>query len=129
VARRKLPNGWSYPIEASETAELFPGVGHVYWNGRPANWQSAHAQDAFWLSWSPRSAMPQPVLTVWALPSARRAAVRRWIKQTVEPEASQWLRALDTRGQVWRDTSHSVAWSWTVGEHEQSGREVKAPSP
>lgn len=63
--------------------------------------------------------MPQPVLTVWAVPSEHRMAVRRWIKQTVAPEASDWLGALGTRSPVWQDMPHSVAWNWSPGEYEQ----------
>lgn len=108
--RRRLPAGWSHPVKPLEITEIFPGVGHVTWNGRPANWRSAQARSAFWLDWSP---LPQPVLTLWAVPSAERAAVRRWMQDTVAPQAADWLRALDTRSPVWRDTRHSVTWSYT----------------
>jgi hypothetical protein len=114
--RRKLPIGWSHPIKPSEIAQVFPAVGHTTWNGRPANWQSAHERTAFWLSWSPRSALPQPVLTVWAVPSENRDSIRRWVQQTVAREAGDWLGALDTRSQVWRDTHHAVTWKWRPDE-------------
>jgi hypothetical protein len=117
-----LPAGWSHPIKASEIAGIFPGVGHVTWNGRPANWQAAQTRSAFWLDWSPKSAVPQPVLTVWAVPSSDRAAVRRWIQQTVALEAGEWLRALDTRSPVWRDAHNSVTWSYTQDDIAARGR-------
>jgi hypothetical protein len=111
--RRKLPVGWSHPIKASEVAEVFPGVGHITWNGRPANWRDSQDQAAFWLSWSPRSALPQPVLTIWAVPSKHRAAIHRWTEKTVAPQAHDWLRSLGERSPVWRDTEHMQAWRWT----------------
>jgi hypothetical protein len=110
--RSKLPAGWSRPIKPSEITQTFPGIGHVYWNGPPATWRKPTAQPVIWLSWQPRSAMPQPVLTVWAVPSANRAAIHQWINQTVAPQAAGWLLALESRSPIWRDTRHSRTWNW-----------------
>jgi hypothetical protein len=110
--RRKLPGGWSHPVRPSEVAEIFPGSGHVSWNGRPAGWQNSAERPVFWLTWEPRAAMPQPVLTVWAVPSEDRAAIRRWIEETAAPQAGRWLLALESRSPTWRDTRQSQAWSW-----------------
>lgn len=86
---------------------------HVTWNGRPANWQDRGARSAFWLDWSPRSALPQPALTVWAVPSGQRDAIRRWIHQTVAAEAGDCLHRLSTRTPVWRDRHQRITWSWS----------------
>jgi len=118
--RTRLPIGWSRPIKPSEVIEIFPGIGHAYWNGRPATWQNSTAQPVFWLGWTPRTAMPQPLLTVWAVPSQNRAAIRQWTQQTVAPEASGWLLALESRSPTWRDTPHSKAWNWDLGTIQQA---------
>jgi hypothetical protein len=73
--RSKLPAGWSRPIKPSEVTQTFPGIGHVYWYGRPTTWRDTTAQPVILLTWEPRTAMPQPVLIVWAVPSGNRAAL------------------------------------------------------
>lgn len=54
----------------------------------------------------------QPVLTVWAVPSEHHAAIRRWIDQTVAPDARYWLFSLDDRTPVWGDAKHFRSWWW-----------------
>ena len=113
--RRRLPAGWSHAIKPGEVKEVFPGVGHVTWNGRPANWRDSEKAGewvVFWLDWNVRSALPQPVLTVWAVPSGQRSVIRGWIDQVVRPEAREWLSGLGTRSPVWRDAQQSVWWRW-----------------
>jgi hypothetical protein len=63
-SKRRLPHGWSYPLKPGEIAAALPGVSPVTWNGRPQGWRTSVARPVFWLRWNPRSAMPQPVLTV-----------------------------------------------------------------
>ena len=123
--RSKLPAGWSRPIKPSEVTQTFPGIGHVYWNGRPTTWRDNTAQPVIWLTWDPRTAMPQPILTVWAVPSANRAAIRQWIQQAVAPQATRWLLALESRSPTWRDTRQSKTWTWRPdleGEPGPGGR-------
>jgi hypothetical protein len=103
------------PMKPSEVTETFPGIGHVYWNGPPATWRDTTAQPVIWLTWAPRTAMAQPVLTVWAVPSGNRAAIRQWINQAVAPEATRWLLALESRSPTCRDTRHSKTWNWEPG--------------
>ena len=118
--RSKLPAGWSRPVKPSEISQTFPGAGHVYWNGPPATSRDATARPVIWLSWEPRSAMPQPGLTVWAVPSANRAAIRQWINQTVAPQATRWLLALESRSPVWRDTRHWKTWNWKPDTNQET---------
>jgi hypothetical protein len=111
-SKRRLPQGWSYPLKPGEISVALPGVGSVTWNGRPRGWQAAVGRPVFWLRWEPRSAMPQPVLTVWAVPSADRAAIRRWIDATAMDSLRAWLRAAETAPQTWRDATHDTTWDW-----------------
>lgn len=60
--------------------------------------------------------MPQPILTVAAVPSEHRAKIRNWIKTVVEPEARCWLSALDLRTATWRDSKHLKRWTWHPDE-------------
>jgi hypothetical protein len=46
---------------------------------------------------------PGPVLTVWAVPSEDRPHVHKWITGTVAPDASTWLRGIDSQPETWRD--------------------------
>ena len=61
------------------------------------------------------SAMPQPVLTVWAAPSTDRAAIRAWTGATAMASMRTWLQAAETAPQTWRDTEHNAAWNWPAG--------------
>src|SRR5580692_10416684 len=101
--------------QPSEVTQTFPGIGHVYWYGRPTTWRDTTAQPVILLTWEPRTAMPQPVLIVWAVPSGNRAAIRQWINQTVAPEATRWLLALESRSPAWLDVRQSKAWNWEPG--------------
>ncbi len=56
---------------------------------------------------------PQPVLTVWAVPSENRSHIRKWIHEVVAPDASAWLSAIETQTETWRDSEHSRAWRWS----------------
>lgn len=110
--RTKLPMGWSHPINPSEVPISFPGVETVYWNGPPQGWQKG-TRPAIWLRWSPRSMQPQPVLTVWGVPSADRSRIRQWITEEVAPEAAHWLSGIETATETWRDSEHSRTWNWS----------------
>jgi hypothetical protein len=90
-----------------------PGVGSVTWNGRPQGWRGTAACPVFWLNWSPGPAMPQPVLTVWAVPPADRAGIRAWADVTAMPAMRTWVRAAEQATPTWRDARHAVAWNWT----------------
>jgi hypothetical protein len=59
----------------------------------PGRHREAPAGSRLW--WSPRSAMLQPVLTVWAVPSADRAAIRAWIGATAMASMRAWLQAAE----------------------------------
>jgi hypothetical protein len=98
-------------------------VGSVTWNGRPQGWQAAAARLVFWLMWNPRSAMPQPVLTVWAVPSADRAAIRAWIGTTAMASMRAWLQAAQAAPETWRDAEHIATWYW---QGETGSKELKA---
>jgi len=111
ASRRRLPRGWSHPLKPGEIAALLPGVGSVSWNGRAQDWQ-APLPPGIPPEWSPRSMMPQPVLTVWAVPSPDRAAIRAWISATAMTSTRAWLQAAGTSPQTWRDAEHNTAWNW-----------------
>lgn len=113
TSRRRLPRGWSYPLKSGEVAASLPGVGSVTWNGRPQGRRGTAACPVFWLNWSPGSAIPQPVLTVWAVPSADRAGIRAWADVTAMPAMRAWVRAAEQATPTWRDAQHAVAWNWT----------------
>jgi hypothetical protein len=112
ASRQRLPRGWSHPMKPGEIAASLPGVGSVTWNGRPQGWQAAATRPVFWLWWSPGSAMPQPVLTVWAVPSADRAAIRQWIGTTAMASIRAWLQAAEAAPQTWEDAEHMATWHW-----------------
>ncbi len=111
-SRRKLPRGWSHPIKSSEIAASLPAGGSVTWNGRPQGWQTAEERLVFWMAWSPRTAMPQPVMTVWAVPSRDRAAVRAWIDAVAMPEMQAWVRFLHSAHETWLGSDHMTVWRW-----------------
>jgi len=52
--------------------------------------------------------MPQPVLTVWAVPSPDRAAIRAWISATAVTSMRAWLQAAGTAPRTWRDAEHNA---------------------
>ena len=108
ASRRRLPRGWPHPLEPGEIAALLPGLGSVSWNGRPQDWQAPPFRRVFRLEWSPRSMMPQPVLTVWAVPSPDRAAIRAWISATAVTSMRAWLQAAGTAPRTWRDAEHNA---------------------
>lgn len=64
------------------------------------------------LSWQARTAMPQPILTIAAVPSPLRSEINDWIIETVAPDAQTWLSALTTRSQTWLDSKHQKGWAW-----------------
>ena len=108
ASRRRLPRGWSHPLKPGETAALLPGPGSVSWNGRPQDWQAPPFRRVFRLERSPRSMMPQPVLTVWAVPSPDRAAIRARISATAVTSMRAWLQAAGTAPRIWRDAEHNA---------------------
>ena len=116
-SRPELPRGWSYPVKPSEIETLFPGVGHVYWWGWSRKRAAAKGNPTrLFLRWSPRSAMPQPGLTIVAVPSQYRQAVRAWIETQVAPAAKRWLAGLDTNSPTWLDDPHVMTWTWTPSD-------------
>ena len=121
----KLPKGWSRPVKASEVSELFPMAGTLTWNGRPQTWREPPPFPVVWLAWSPGSAGAQPVLTLWAVPSAERSNVRRGVHQTVSPQAHQWFASVVGATEVARAGYHSVGWSWTGDGFTMHGLEFK----
>ncbi|HXL93968.1 MAG TPA: hypothetical protein VN969_33965 [Streptosporangiaceae bacterium] len=112
VSRRRVPRGWSYPLKPGEIAGALPGVGWVYWYGRPKGWQVAVVRPVFRFLWSPRSMMPQPVLIVWPVPSGDRAAVRGWFSTAAMASMRAWLHAAEAAPPTWRDAEHSAGWDW-----------------
>lgn len=56
------------------------------------------------------AAMRQPVLTVFAVPSDERAAVRDWVDSTAGREVSAWLEAIEAQSPVWLDAKHHRVW-------------------
>jgi len=113
-SRPKLPQGWSYPIKASEVETLFPGVEYISWGwgtSRLRKWSPEERPSVF-LWWHPHTAMPPSRMSFAAVPSENRASIREWIEVMVAPEARVWLDALATRSPVWLDGKHSVTWSW-----------------
>jgi hypothetical protein len=109
----KLPRGWSRPLKASEVPGLFPMAGSLTWNGRPQTWREPPPFPVVWLAWSPDSATTQPVLTLWAVPSAQRSIIRRGVHETVSTQAQHWFTSVVDATDVARAGHHSVAWSWT----------------
>lgn len=112
ASKRRLPRGWSHPLKPGEIAASLPGVGSVTWNGRPQGWQATATRPVMWLWWSPGSAIPQPVLTVWAVPSADRAAIRQWLGTTALASMRAWLQAAGAAPPTWRDAEHMATWHW-----------------
>ncbi len=112
----KLPKGWSWPIKPSEVEKYFPGVGHTYWFWGSYRLRNRRLEEvrppSFRLDWTPRSAMPQPVLTVFSVPSDKRASVRAWVEAVVAPQAHAWLGALETQYPTWLDARHQKTWTW-----------------
>jgi hypothetical protein len=109
---KKLPQGWSPALKGAEPAELFPWVGFVTWLGRPVGWQAATSLPVFGLRWSPTSAMPQPGLDMWAVPSTIRSQVRQAIHRQGAAEAGHWYSKI-TSTEVFRATEHNIEWRWT----------------
>jgi hypothetical protein len=112
--RPRLPKGWSFPIKPSEVERYFPGVGYVYWvrgTAKLKDW-SARDQSFLYLAWQPRTAMPASILTVGAVPSEFRAEIRQWVDEVVGPEASAWMKALESKSPTWLDSGHRVNWKW-----------------
>ena len=99
-------------MKPSEVTASFPSVGSVTWNGRPQGWQKTAERPVFWLHWSPRTALAQPVLTVWAVPSTDRGAIRAWAELTAAPSMQAWLKALAAASETWRDREHGAVWEW-----------------
>lgn len=56
--------------------------------------------------------MPPAILTVSAVPSANRVAIRNWIANEVEPESRAWMESLASRSATWLDAQHNVCWLW-----------------
>src|SRR5580658_1875185 len=78
----------------------------------------------------PRSAVPQPVMTVRALPSADRAAIRAWIDATVMDSLRAWPRAAETAPQTWRDATRVDDQILALGSIELSlARRLASRSP
>lgn len=117
--RPKLPKGWSWPVKPSDVDEQFPGVGHVNWVTGALNKKRT---PTLYLTWQPRTAMPEAGLTISAVPSTDRAAIRLWIMDVVAPEARSWLTALETRSPTWLDQWHMESWCWQASEELASGR-------
>ena len=118
--RQKLPKGWSWPIKPSEVEKYFPGVGYTYWFRGSTKQQRAWTlgeprPTSFRLTWTPRTAMPQPILTVFSVPSDLRKAVREWVEAVVLAQAHSWLAALETQSPVWLDAEHTKTWTWNAG--------------
>jgi hypothetical protein len=110
-----LATGWSFPFTPAEVAERFPEVGSVSW--RPSNTKGivqwgTDDEVLVYLTWFPGISRPQPILTLRAIPSQRRAAVRQWIEQDVVPELRAWLESLPTRSASWLEHQHLVSWKW-----------------
>jgi hypothetical protein len=110
----RLPAGWSRPVKPSEVADLFPMAGSVVWNGPPQTVRRAAGQPVVWLTWSAISAQPQPVLTLWAVPSGSRQAIRRWVRSVVAEQAVTWFAATVNADDVSRASNHSRQWTWTA---------------
>ena len=110
----KLPRGWSYPWKTSEVEELFPTIGKTYWNSGGRLTRNQEQRLVFSLTWSPRTALPQPVLHISPVPSDQRAAIRAWIESTAATEAQEWVRAAEHAFPTWRDARHRQAWIWAA---------------
>jgi hypothetical protein len=111
-----LPPGWSWPLKSSEMATVFPGAGHVTRNGRPRGWQSDRPQPLVRVVWDPRSWIDQPMLTISAVPSRHRHALRGMVLGRVAAEVSDWTGAASSQGEGWQILDHSIRWLWTDGE-------------
>ena len=112
-SRPELPSGWSWPIKPSEVESFFPGVGQVYWWGWSRKRAAANGNPTkLFLRWSPRSATPQPGLTLVAVPSQYRQAIRAWVETYVAPAAQRWLAELENQSPTWLDSNLVAEWTW-----------------
>jgi hypothetical protein len=118
--RSKLPAGWSRPVKPSEISQTFPGAGHVYWNGPPATWRDRHGPAGHLAELGTAISDAATRAHRVAVPSANRAAIRQWINQTVAPQATRWLLALESRSPVWQDTRHWKTWNWKPDTNQKT---------
>jgi len=108
----KLPDGWSRPGEALRgVCPVRDGrLRHVARSAPAAS--GVPPFPVVWLAWSPVSAVAQPVLTLWAVPSELRQAVRRWVHDDVSARAATWFANVVCVSEVSRSMRHDTTWSW-----------------
>jgi cephalosporin hydroxylase len=109
---RRLPHGWSYPLEAPEAATLFAAAGHITWFGLPSYGPTGAQLPVVVVSWEPKSWYRQPVVTLRPVPSADCHAVHAWITDTVAAEISAWLADANAAPSTWKDLKHREIWHW-----------------
>jgi hypothetical protein len=110
-----VPKGWSKPLKASEIAKVFPMTGTITWNGPPQRWRSNNRRPVVWLWYNEISKIDQPVLTLWAVPSAARASVSEWIRTEVGPAAADWWAEI-TQSEVLLASRPSRQWSYNFDQ-------------
>jgi hypothetical protein len=108
----KLPRDWSWPISATEREDRLPDAAAVDWEmGTLRQFEGAHI--VFRARWDPTSKVPQPVLTIRAVPSCHRSAIREAFDESMAEAVATWLGGVSERPATWLSETHYTHWTWT----------------
>lgn len=110
-SKPKLPQGWSWPLTATEIEQRFPGVARTTWSlGRLGPFRGT-----FYVAtgeWSPRSMAATPGLTVHAIPSEHRRAIREALTGHLGEQIAEWFADIPHRPETWLSENQGAAWRW-----------------
>ena len=112
--RPKLPRGWSWPLTATEVVHQFPAATQDRWVGGDTrgSTQAFFVLGGTWLPPTPTAPTPRLWVTIHAVPSAARQAVRADLASSLGIEVETWFAQIANQPPTWRSEQHSIAWRW-----------------
>lgn len=111
----RLPQGLSWPLKPSDIGVLFPDAGYTRMiSGVRMETGEQGPRVLLDATWTERSRITQPMLTIFAVPSNLRSELARIVESQAAPAVQSWMASIPSRGDGWRMLDHEIRIWWTL---------------